>query len=87
MKKLAILAIGYNRVDSISRLLESLNVANYGGDQVPLIISIDNSGSDDVEKYANQFLWKHGEKIVKTYPERLGLRKTYFDMWRTTQNI
>ncbi len=74
MKKYAILVIGYNRLKSIIRLLESLDKAYYD-EEITLIISIDNSGSDVVEKYAKDFKWVHGEKIVKTYPERLGLRK------------
>ncbi|MBX9969234.1 glycosyltransferase family 2 protein [Priestia aryabhattai] len=73
--KLAIVAIGYNRVNSISRLLDSLKRADYGSDHVTLIISIDNSGSSNVEDYANKFQWDYGEKIIKTYQQRQGLRK------------
>lgn len=72
--KLGIVVIGYNRVNSIKRLIESLLNADYEGDAVDLIISIDNSGTDHVEKYAQSVIWPFGEKLVKTYPERLGLR-------------
>jgi len=75
MNKLAIVVIGYNRVNSISRLLKALSQAYYGTDKVDLIISIDNSGTDDVEDCAKKFHWEFGNKIIKTYPERLGLRK------------
>ena len=75
MNKYAICAIGYNRLDSLSRLLKSLSNADYGDDNVTLIISIDNSGSDILEKYAEMFDWKYGNKIVRTFPERQGLRK------------
>lgn len=71
----AVVAIGYNRKDSIQRLLKSLECSEYGSDNVTLIISIDNSGTDDVEKCADDFMWSHGEKKVVTYPERQGLRK------------
>ncbi len=74
MGKYAIVAIGYNRADSMQRLLKSLSKVEYDGDDVSLIISIDNSGTDFVEKCADKFVWDFGEKIVKTYPERLGLR-------------
>lgn len=72
---LAVIAIGYNRTDGLIRLLNSLERANYCGDKVPLIISIDNSGSDDVEIMAKNFIWSHGEKIIRTFPERQGLRR------------
>lgn len=75
MSRYAIVAIGYNRVDSMARLLSSLDKADYDGDEVPLIISIDNSGEDHVERYAKQFVWKHGPKQIRTYPKRQGLRR------------
>ena len=73
--KLAIVVIGYNRKDSISRLLESLKNAEYCGDTVDLIISIDNSGTDLVERVAKKADWPFGEKKIYTYNERQGLRK------------
>ena len=75
MDKYAIIVIGYNRVDSILRLLNSLQNADYGGDNISLIISIDNSGSDEVSDAATEFIWKHGEKKIRTFSERQGLRK------------
>lgn len=71
----AIVTVGYNRKKSIERLLNSINNAYYDDDSVDLFISIDNSGSTEVEDYAKQFQWTHGEKKVLTYPERLGLRR------------
>lgn len=75
MKKYAIIAIGYNRPKSMERLLQSLAKAFYGQDEVPLIISIDHSGTDEVEKCAKDFSWEFGEKKIVTYPERQGLRR------------
>ncbi len=75
MDKLAVVVVGYNRVDSISRLLGSLCNANYGGDHVDLIISLDNCGKKHVERYAKKFEWKHGNKVVRTFPSRQGLRR------------
>lgn len=73
--KFAIVAIGYNRVKSMERLLNSVNNAFYDDDNVTLYISIDNSGSSEVEELAHRFQWDHGKKIILTYPERLGLRR------------
>lgn len=74
MSKYAIVAIGYNRADCMLRLLHSLNAA-YIDEQIPLIISLDNCGSDVVERAVSDFSWKHGEKKIVTHPERLGLKK------------
>ena len=74
MNKYAIVTIGYNRADCMMRLLNSLNAAHIDED-IPLIISLDNCGSDVVEKAVSSFEWKHGEKKIVTHPERLGLKK------------
>ena len=74
MQKYAIVAIGYNRPDCMLRLLNSLNAAHIA-EEVPLIISLDNCGSDIVEKAVSGFEWKHGEKKIVTHPQRLGLKK------------
>ncbi len=75
MRSLAVVAVAYNRVNSLARLLRSLAEADYGGCEVPLIISIDHSGSDAVERYARDFHWPFGPKHVKTHDHNLGLRE------------
>lgn len=75
MNKCAIVAIGYNRKKSIERLLNSVSAANYEGDKVDLIISIDKSDNPEVETFAAEYEWEYGEKIVRTFTERQGLRK------------
>ena len=60
--KIAIVTVGYNRVDSLSRLLASLNNANYSNDEVTLVISVDKSNTNIVEEFADSFLWKYGKK-------------------------
>jgi hypothetical protein len=74
MSKFGIVVIGYNRTDSIQRLISSLLQADYS-DTVDLIISIDNSGTDKVEKYAKTINWTYGQKIIKTFQKRMGLKK------------
>lgn len=74
--KIAVVVIAYNRVDSLSRLLESLNNAIYGdNDDVELIISIDKSNKQDVEDFANGFKWNYGHKTVIAHVANLGLKK------------
>ena len=75
MSKYAIVVVGYNRTNGILRLLNSLEKAEYGEDKVTLIISLDNCGNDSVEKAVAKAAWSHGDKIIRTFPERQGLRK------------
>ena len=62
MENIAIVTVAYNRVKSLSRLLNSLLCADI--DNAPLIISIDKSNTNEVERYANDFIWPYGEKKV-----------------------
>ena len=74
--KPAIVAVGYNRPDGMKRLLDSIGNATYEEQDITLVISIDESNkSNDVEKVALDFEWTHGNKIIRRFPERQGLRK------------
>ena len=73
-KKTTIVVVAYNRLDSIYRLLHSLDTANIESN-TRLVISIDYSGDTAVEQYAKDFMWDYGEKIVITHEKNLGLRK------------
>ena len=74
MLNIAIVVVAYNRADSVRRLLNSLLEAYYS-QSAPLIISIDKSNTDAVEKLADEFQWPYGEKIVAKHPKNLGLRR------------
>ncbi|MBO4641766.1 MAG: glycosyltransferase [Bacteroidaceae bacterium] len=71
--KIAIIAVTFNRIDSLQRLLASLEHAHYT-EEVSLIISVDKSDIDEVASFANQYCWPHGEKMVVLQPRNLGLR-------------
>lgn len=71
---IAVCVICYNRKDCLERVLKSLDCAEYTED-VTLIISIDKSKTRAVQDYAEKYKWNHGEKIIKTHPKNLGLRK------------
>ena len=74
--KTAIVAVGYNRPQSMKRLLESIGRAKFPSNDIPLIVSIDESDrSDEVEKIAREFDWKYGPFEVRRFPQRQGLRK------------
>lgn len=71
--KFAIVITAYNRPDSLEKLLKSLNEI-YTYFDIPLIISIDNNGTNEVNRVANEFEWKHGTKEVIIHTKKLGLR-------------
>lgn len=72
--RFAVVTIGYNRPGCMNRLLHCLNTADYLGDKVNLVVSIDYSGFDGVQRTAESFNWKHGEKRIIAYKRRQGLR-------------
>ena len=74
---LAIMAMGYNRPNSLRRLLQSLLKLKIDA-QVPLLISIDAGGGQDVIDIANAFVWPYGEKEVLVHEKKLGLRDHFF---------
>lgn len=73
--KITLVIVGYNRADSIQRILHSLSKADYAYTNIRLLISLDYSGNDDVRRAAENFEWKYGEKTVICHPQRLGLRR------------
>ena len=77
MKKglITLVVVGYNRPDSIRRILGSLERADYDYEDIRLVVSIDHSGMEEVVKTAEECVWSHGPKEVFYRPERLGLRK------------
>lgn len=79
-QKIAIIVVAYNRVESLSRLLKSLNAAHYKDNNPTLIISVDKSNTDEVEIFADEFVWKFGEKIVDKHVKNLGLRSHMFSL-------
>ena len=74
MSQTAIVVIAYNRVDSLKRLLKSLDNAHYSDDNVTLIISIDYSGNNAVGDAADDFIWVHGPKKVVKRETNMGLK-------------
>jgi len=70
---LAIVVVTYNRPGSLTRLLGSLAQARFD-ENVPLIISIDGGGPEEVLKIAGDFKWEFGEKQILTHQKNMGLR-------------
>lgn len=75
-KPVPVVVVAFNRANSLSRLLQSLENAVYRKNEVPLIISIDKGeNNEDVLQAAEQFVWSHGEKKVVYQSENLKLRR------------
>lgn len=70
----AIVVAGFNRADSLSRLLNGLLNGSYEGFSPALHISIDQGHAPDVVQIAQEFSWPFGPKEVTLHPERLGLK-------------
>ena len=75
-EKMAVVSIGYNRPQSLRRLLDSLRLADYGGDRIDLVVSLDHSDrQEEAVRVAEQCSWPHGEKIIRKFAEKQGLRR------------
>lgn len=74
-EKIAVVVVGFDRLEPLQRLLNSLALAKYPNDDIPLYISIDASHDDELYDYVKAFQWQHGDKYVNIQQERLGLRK------------
>lgn len=71
---LAIVAVGYNRPDSMAHLLKSIECIECKNDRVDLVISIDRGARQkEIIDVANQFVWVHGEKKIRAFEQRQGL--------------
>lgn len=75
MSNFAIVVIAYNRLNSLKRLIDSLFRAQYLGDKIDLVISLDNSGLSSLVEFSNSIHWPYGEKKIIHHEERLGLKK------------
>lgn len=71
----AVVVIGYNRLNSLMRLCESLKRVDSLGDRLDLIISLDFYEDKSIVNYAMQFTWEKGQKKIVAHEERLGLKK------------
>ncbi len=75
MNDCAIIIICFDRVETLQKSFQSLLNNDFIGKTVDLIISIDNSGLDDVENLAKTFAWPYGKLFIRTFNERQGLKK------------
>lgn len=73
---IAIVVVGYNRPKALEDLLKSLSKI-VTEREVPLVISIDNKGTEAVNRLAEQYEWAHGPKEVLIHQQKKGLVKHF----------
>lgn len=74
--QVAVVVVAYKRVDTLERLLRSIENGVYSERNIPLIISIDYCETNgDVIACAEAFRWDYGKKTVKLHERNLGLKK------------
>ena len=77
--KFAIIVVAYNRPDETRRLVDSICRAEYDGDSVDLIVSIDKGKrQSEIENAVKSVTWCHGMYKILVHPERKGLRSHIF---------
>lgn len=73
---IAFVAVGYNRADSMRKLLNSLAKVDCDGDCVDLFISIDKGPKQQlVIDVATNYIWENGKKEIRAFSERQGLMR------------
>ena len=84
---IAIVVVGYNRPDCIQRLLSNLSDCNYDGDKIDLIISIDKGErQSEIINIADSYKWGCGDKRVRAFKEKQGLRTHIFSCGELTKS-
>lgn len=71
---IAIVVPCYKRADALETLCDCLVLAEYEGDRVSLIFSIDYAEGSAVPAFAERFKWPYGEKVVIKHDSNIGLR-------------
>ena len=89
MKKTAIIITAFNRHECLNYLLQSLSriISDVNAE---LFISIDNNGTEEVKKLANDFKWNYGQKKIIVHEYKLGLVDHFIwvgNMTKLYQNV
>lgn len=82
---IAIVIPCYKRIETLNTLCSDLLRADYGGDDVSLVFSIDYAVGSRVPDFAESFKWPYGEKIVIKHKKNIGLRANILSCGDLTQ--
>ncbi|KAJ2955037.1 hypothetical protein NQZ79_g8892 [Umbelopsis isabellina] len=70
-----------SRPDALSRLLRSLTTAHYLGDTVKLTMNTAHTADKITQVLVKNFLWEHGQKVVRHRIRRAGFMKSLVESW------
>ena len=83
--RLQIFVLTMGRPRSLSRLVQSLQAAEYDNDAVDITLCIDksrdNSTDPETAWLARSFDWPHGHKNIVAHPTQRGLRDQWLNCW------
>lgn len=80
-RSLRVIVLTKDRPHSLSKLLNSLQNAQYNGDTVDLRVHIDCCEVTEVLKVAGNFKFSHGQKTITVSPTELGLQGAWLHAW------
>jgi hypothetical protein len=77
----------WKRSKSLSRLLNSINNAEYSAEPIMLIVHVDGSSTDQVNRVLLNFKWKFGRKYYKILrnSHNLGLKELMLKSWEDSK--
>ena len=82
-----IIVLTMNRVDSLKRLLDSIEASDYGQDTVRLTVQIDFAPDNAaVQELAESFAYSHGPKVIQVAESNKGLRAAWLEAWKPGDN-
>lgn len=79
--RISVNIITQNRVNSLTRLLNSLKDAYYLGDEVPISFNMDSRVDKSTLKLVKSFDWPHGPKILRRRIIQGGLIRAVSESW------
>lgn len=80
--KFVIIVFAWRRKESLERLINSLQVADYVNHEVQLNFNIDFDPSEDVKNYIESVNWQHGSKNIIQRRESYGLERMVIESWK-----
>ena len=85
--KPAIIVVTHSRIESLKRLLSSIEHSDYIYNDITLVISIDGGAFENIEilKIATDFKWNYGEKRIINHKSNLGLRRHIIECGNLTE--
>ncbi|KAI8643320.1 hypothetical protein BD408DRAFT_342651 [Parasitella parasitica] len=84
--RIKLVVITDRRPHSLSRLLQSAAKAIYVGDQVDLMIHMEQSADRVTRMLVNSFLWRQGQKTIRHRIRKGGLMPAIVESWYPSNN-